>query len=162
MLFIIKGKTGLAPRQTDFHSGPFLQSNISILIAGNPVRSDNAWNEDHSENVYAQWRIVKLQAWDTVSSIYCLRYTAVVFSLVLKTEVEAIAIAVFGVQYFLSCPVIPLPNKVCGNIGIVDQSSSSTVVFLFYNWTKHLVTYFHFTYMYHKRVACLSRVMTDC
>lgn len=81
MLFIIKGKIGLAPRQAEFHLGPFLQSNISILIVGNPVRSDNAWNEDHSENVYAYWRIVKLQAWDSVSSVYCLHYTAVVFSL---------------------------------------------------------------------------------
>lgn len=54
MIFIIKGKIGLALRQTEFHSGPFLQSKISILIAGNPMRSNNAWNEDHSENVYAQ------------------------------------------------------------------------------------------------------------
>lgn len=80
----------------------FLQSNISTLIAGNPVRSYNAWNEDHSENVYAQWRIVKLQAWDSVSSIYCLHCTAVVFSLELNTEVDAIALAVFGVQFVSS------------------------------------------------------------
>lgn len=93
MLFIIKGKISRALRQTEFHSGPFfLQSNISILIAGNPVRSDNAWNEDHSENVYAQRRIVKLQAWDSVISIYCLRYTAVVFSLVLNIEADSITI----------------------------------------------------------------------
>lgn len=123
MLFIIKGKVGPSPRQTEFHSGPFLQSNLSILIAANPVRSDNAWNEDHSENVYAQWRIVKLQAWDSVSSIYCLHYTAVVFSLVLNTEVDAIAVAVFGVQHCVSCPVCPLPGKVCANIGIVGPSS---------------------------------------
>lgn len=95
MIFIIKGKIGLALRQTEFHSGPFLQSNISILIVGNPMRSNNAWNEDHSENVYAQWRIVKLQTWDSVISIYCLHFTAVVFSLVLNTEVDAITIAVF-------------------------------------------------------------------
>lgn len=68
----------------------FLQSNISILIAGNPMRSDNAWNEDHSENVYAQRSIVKLQAWDSVISIYCLCNTAVVFPLVLNTEVDVL------------------------------------------------------------------------
>ena len=100
----MRGNIGLSLRRTQFHSGPFffffLQSNISILAAGNPVRSDNAWNEDHSENVYAQWRIVKLQAWDSVSSIYCLFYTAVVFSPALNTEVDAIARAAFGVFFF--------------------------------------------------------------
>ena len=79
-------------RQTKIHTGPFLQSNISILPADNPERTDNAWNEDHSENVYAQCRIVKLQAWDSVSSIYRLSNTAVVFSLALKTEVDAISL----------------------------------------------------------------------
>lgn len=76
MLFIAGG---LARRQTAFHSGPL--SNISILAVGNPARGDNAWNGDHSQNVYAWRRIVKLQAWDSVSSIYCLCYTAVVLSL---------------------------------------------------------------------------------
>lgn len=71
----------------------FLQSNISILIAGNPMRSDNAWNEDHSENVYAQQSIVKLQAWDSVISIYCLCNTAVVFPLVLNTEVDVLSLS---------------------------------------------------------------------
>ncbi len=116
MLFIIKGIVGPTQRQAKFHSGPFLQSNISILTAGNPVRSDNAWNEDHSENVYAQWRIVKLQVWDTVSSIYCLLCTAVVYSLALNGEVDAITLAVFGVQYFVSCLVGPWPDKVCGSL----------------------------------------------
>lgn len=51
MLFIIGSRGGLASRQTEFHSGPL--SNISVLAVGNPVRSDNAWNEDHSQNVYA-------------------------------------------------------------------------------------------------------------
>lgn len=74
------------------------------------MRSDNAWNEDHSENVYAQWRIVKLQAWDSVSSIYCLRHTAVVFSLALNTEVDAIIVAASGAQCFASCPASPLPE----------------------------------------------------
>lgn len=97
----MRGNIGLSLRRTEFHSGPFffffffLLSNISILAAGNPVRSDNAWNEDHSENVYAQWRIVKLQAWDSVSSIYCLCYTAVVFSPALNAEVDAVARVAF-------------------------------------------------------------------
>lgn len=123
MLFIIRSKRGLGQRQIEFHSGPL--SNISILTVGNPVRSDNAWNEDHSQNVYAQWRIVKLQAWDSVSSIYCLHYTAVVFSLELNTEVGSIAIAVVGALYFVNCLVSPLPDKECSNIGIVGQNSSS-------------------------------------
>lgn len=106
-VFIIKGETGRAPRRTEFHSGPFLQSNISILIAGNPVRSDNAWNEDHSENVYAQWRIVKLQAWDSVISIYCLHHAAVVCSPGLNnTEVDAIAIA--SSVFCVLAEVVPL------------------------------------------------------
>lgn len=104
MLFIIKRIIGLALRPTELYLSPFLQSNISILTAGNPVRSDNAWNEYHSENVYAQWRIVKLQTWDSVSSIYCLRYTAVVFSLALSSVVDAIAEAIFAVWYFVRPP----------------------------------------------------------
>lgn len=63
----MEGEITLAQRQTEFHSGSFLQSNISFLITANPVRSDNVWNEDHSENVYAVWRIVKLQASGTQS-----------------------------------------------------------------------------------------------
>lgn len=57
------------------------------------MRSDNAWNEDHSENVYAQQSIVKLQAWDSVISIYCLCNTAVVFPLVLNTEVDVLSLS---------------------------------------------------------------------
>lgn len=89
---------------------------------------------------------MKLQAWDSVSSIYCLPYTAVVFSLELNTEVDTIALAVFGVQYFVSGLVSPLPDKVRVNTGTVGQSSSSSVLFLFFNWSKHLVTFLHFTY----------------
>lgn len=74
------------------HSGPL--SNISIVAVGNPARGDNAWNGDHSQNVYAWRRIVKLQAWDCVSSIYCLCYTAVVLSLSLSLSLALMLIAV--------------------------------------------------------------------
>lgn len=78
----------------------FPQSNISICTVGDPMRSDNAWNQDHSQNVSAWWRIVKLQAWDSVSSVYYLLYAAVVFSLELNIEVRSIDIAVFRAWYF--------------------------------------------------------------
>lgn len=55
---------GSCPRRTGFNSGPVSQPNLSILIADSPVRRRNAWNEDRTENVNAQWIVVKLQARD--------------------------------------------------------------------------------------------------
>lgn len=145
----------------------FLQSNISILIAGNPTRSDNAWNEDHSENVYAQRSIVKLQAWDSVISIYCLCNTAVVFPLVLNTEVDAppshppslsppslsLPLAAFWVSILWAVIYRRFFKLYC-------RSSYSTLCsFSFFSsffWNKHWVTFLHFAYMCRK-VCCLTK-----
>lgn len=69
--------------------------------------------------------------------------------------------AVFGVQYCVSCLVSPLSDKACGNVGIVGQSGSLFVSPLccFYGLR---ITFLNFTYMYHERVSCLRRAMTDC
>lgn len=103
MLFITKGEIGRALRWAKLHTGPFSQTNINVLITSNPVRSDNAWNEDHSENVYAQWRIVKLQAWDSVSPIYCLHLHSCAIFLLLLLLRWTPSLAGFRGLYFVSC-----------------------------------------------------------
>lgn len=41
-------------------------------MADNPVRSNNdAWNEDYSKNVYAQWSFVKVQVWELLGFAAC-------------------------------------------------------------------------------------------
>lgn len=104
-------------RQTESHLA-FL-SNISIVTVGNPLRIDNAWNEDHSQNVYAQRRIVKLQVWESLSSIYCLNYTAVVVFPELSTEADSISeLSLEPSSLKLVCQS-PLTDNECVNTGIV-------------------------------------------